>query len=199
MTAPAIGIPRLSGVFPPIRVGNDAGGVSPLVVAGGQFHGADGLIFATVVNRLWAWPILSPGMFVDQVTFITTTAGNIARVGLYRSEPPPSLYPTSLLFDSGDINVAVAGTFTAPITPPVRLTEGLLWAAFVVYIAAPNLRGLGAPWPIFGSSQTSLATSSPGWQVGFGPSLPLPSVYPVGAVFTQQHFSLGFRVALLDS
>lgn len=152
--------------------------------------GAIGAIATSVVtpaaNFLYAIPlVITKRRTVDTIALEVTgaDAAKNCRFGLYRSTQGNSnLYPTSKIFDSGDVSIGSTGVKTFSSTQV--LEPGLYWAVFVTNgTGAMQFRALSstAMMPILGLPSTLGSTAQGmGWTVAFTFAA-LPSSFPGSA------------------
>lgn len=166
------------------RMRRSSGYVAGAVYPGGYPVAAMGT-GAPPVDVLRAIPMwVATNSVIDQVLFEVTVvggAGSVSRVGVYQGDPK-SLYPTTLLFDSGS-QATDAGVSVRALPANIAIAQGsLLWLAFLCSVAAPTIRILGATCqPLLGVSAAGLNVYNAGWTVGVAGFPPLPNPFPNGA------------------
>lgn len=98
-------------------------------------------VLSTSVDSLRAYAVvIGRSIWVDTLYVEATAvvAGAVGRVGIYRNTNDGTIYPSSLVVDSGE--VALATAVVRSVGVDVRLSPGLYWLASVCGVAAPTLR-----------------------------------------------------------
>lgn len=139
---------------------------------------------AIPINKLTFVPFITSGraLILNGVAFVIQalgTAGSVARVGIYTSDPV-TLKPALLLADGGQVATDAGSTLVLreSTTSEILLQPySLYWGAYVCGVAAPTVQSNGAP-TIFGSVSTSSGPASYwGFSAGF-PYAALPTQAP---------------------
>lgn len=140
------------------RRGGTIAGLSLLYMAG---HGGSSTTNAFGTNGLTQVPFIPARTIkINSLTFSQTAAGaagSVARVGIYNADQP-TLFPTTLLFDSGSIATDAAnGLKTTVISPSIQLLQGTLYYfCYVCGVASPTIAGIVPTIGMFGAQNGSL-------------------------------------------
>lgn len=143
----------------------------------------------SIVTGLHVAPFLTETPHgIDQlVVQITSPAavGSKARLGIYRNSNFTSLYPTSLLVETIEFDLDVAGTKTLSISETLP-GDDIFWFAFFNSATVTMSRLSSNFWGLFGV-EDGVSASPPGggWfvNISYGP---LPVLFPAGAIVSNQ-------------
>ena len=121
-------------------------GTSPLnLVYAGLANQSAFTTLSTTVDVLRAYAVvIGDGVAVDTLYVEATAivANAVGRVGIYRNTADGTIYPSSLVVESGEVALATAVVRSASVSAP--LSPGLYWLAVLCGTAAPTLRAIGA-------------------------------------------------------
>lgn len=142
--------------------------------------------------------VISRPITIDRlriVTCIAATAGDKARLGIYRDDG--NCYPGALLLDAGEVSIEIAATKYITLTPSLKLPRGLYWTCYIATAdVRPNYRFWNYDWSPMGdlagvsSMYLCLRKSQ-----AYGS---LPNPYPAAADPTWHAAGIWFRVESLD-
>lgn len=116
-----------------------------------------------------------------QVNWTTVAgAGGVARIGMYTNTSDKNLYPSTLVYDSGEL-ATTAGTGIAPLASLTIATNTLYWYVVLFGTAAPLLRGATTPFMLGGGANINLTPLSACITVNqtYGA---LPATFPSGGL-----------------
>ena len=177
----------VQGAVASVKVPKHAGLISGTLEAwypAGGLAGTALVATTTTANRLYAVPFsVTKTQTLDRLAFNVTTASNnhFARVGIYQTTGGISLYPTSLVYDSGSISMTGTGLKNASTAISVTMTPGLYWFVFLTD-NSPGVNGIvvtGAP-PVFGYAKSLTGAAQVGLYVAYTYDV-LPDTFPSGA------------------
>ena len=162
--------------------------------AAGQQAAAATTTLTVTAGRMYAMPFYaSRQQVLDRLAFNVTTQSSSqnARIGIYSTSGGISLYPTSLVYDSGSISTQGTGVKNNTAIS-ITLTPGLYW--FVLLCSStPGVASYAATSgvPIFGLSNTLSGSPQVGLYVAqaFGA---LPATFPSGATMQTSTFPAVF-------
>ena len=144
---------------------------------------------ALTTARLYAIPFyISQQKTLDRLGFYINTkiTSSTAHIGIYKSSGSNSLYPTSLVYDSGALSTGTVGIMSTSISQ--ALTPGLYW--FVIFPSSnPTVNAFAATaaCAIFGYPNSLNGTAQTGLYVAatYGA---LPATFPTGATALNSTF-----------
>lgn len=140
---------------------------------------------ATSINRIEAYPFtIGDLVTVDTIYMEVTTgvANAVGRCGIYRNTNDQTIYPGSLVVDSGELAMATNGVKSAVIA--VTLAPGLYWLAYLFGVAGSTMRMLpaGAVHPCLGIPSTIGVYQNNVWSKSTAYA-ELPATAPQGGAF----------------
>jgi hypothetical protein len=152
-------------------------------VAANQIAGCTNATALTTVNMsdnlLMAMPFVMPPRFsvINRLAVFAVAGGSAGganiRLGIYTAVSESDLYPSTLVVDGGEVNIAsAAANVITAVTLSQALTPGrLYWAVLNIDVlgGTPTLRAMavGGAYPIFGLPDTLSGTAT---QVGLSGS-----------------------------
>ena len=124
----------LAGALPHLSSGSSPFGTDINYIG---LPGATQSTAAVGVDLLRAVPFLVQATgIINRIGFNVTVGAGQARVGIYSGDPD-SLYPKTLLFDSGAIDTSGTGFKSAACSIPVT-TGQILWLVYLAGTSAPT-------------------------------------------------------------
>ena len=152
---------------------------SPRYYIAGQISNTALASNAVTQNLFYAHPFIVPKVSTLNdiaINVITGVASSAVKIGLYNDSG--NLFPTSLLFDSGELATATSAVFVnANISPAMKLQAGLYWLT-LIFTGQPTIRHvpLASEVPLIGIDNAAATTAG---AAGFYKS---PVTYPAGAL-----------------